>query len=233
MKLNEMLIVEDDDRLRKMLRDYFITQGFSVTTIGDGRDAVSTICDLQPDIVLLDLMLPAVDGLTICRLARKSFQGKILILTASDDDIDHVVGLEVGADDFVIKPIKPRVLLARVQSLLRRLHPPQMSESDILYFGKLKLEKKYKRCEFNRKLIQLTESEFDLLWLLANRADEVVSRDELTRSLRGIEYDGIDRTVDNRVVRIRKLLDHTQCISPGILTIRGKGYLFDSNAWAV
>lgn len=226
-----MLIVEDDDRLQKMLRDYFTTQGFSVTAIGDGSKAVSAICDLQPDIVLLDLMLPSVDGLTICRQARKSFQGKILILTASDDDFDHVVGLEIGADDYVTKPIKPRVLLARVRSLLRRSQSPQVDESDTLYFGKLKLEKKYKRCEFNRQLIQLTESEFDLLWLLASRPDEVISRDELTKSLRGIEYDGVDRTVDNRIVRIRKLLDHTQCKSKGILTIRGKGYLFDSKVW--
>lgn len=226
-----MLIVEDDDRLQKMLRDYFTTQGFNVTAIGDGSEAVSAICDLQPDIVLLDLMLPSVDGLTICRQARKSFQGKILILTASDDDFDHVVGLEIGADDYVTKPIKPRVLLARVRSLLRRSQPPQVDESDTLYFGKLKLEKKYKRCELNRQLIQLTESEFDLLWLLASRPDEVISRDELTKSLRGIEYDGVDRTIDNRIVRIRKLLDHTQCISKGILTIRGKGYLFDSKVW--
>ncbi|KJZ04969.1 MULTISPECIES: response regulator [Pseudoalteromonas] len=231
MKTSKMLIVEDDERLQKMLKDYFTAQGFNITVVGDGSKAVDAIYELQPDIVLLDLMLPGVDGLTICRQARKNFQGKILILTASDDDFDHVVGLEIGADDYVTKPIKPRVLLARVRSLLRRPALPQQTESETLYFGKLKLERKYKHCEFDRKLIHLTESEFDLLWLLATRADEVVSRDELTKALRGIEYDGVDRTIDNRIVRVRKLLSHVQDVSKGIQTVRGKGYLFDSHAW--
>ncbi|MCO7188592.1 response regulator [Pseudoalteromonas sp. XMcav2-N] len=232
MTRQHMLIIEDDEKLRRLLSEYFINQGFDVTTLEDGSHAVSTMCDTQPDIVLLDLMLPVTDGLTICRQSRNQFRGKILILTASNDDFDHVAGLEIGADDYVMKPIKPRVLLARVRSLLRRPSHEMEADPEIMQLGLLRLENKYKRCELDGEVIQLTDSEFDLLWILASHPDQVMSRDELTRALRGIEYDGIDRTVDNKIVRLRKLLNDSQEASKRILTIRGKGYLFASTAWS-
>ncbi|MEZ8287981.1 response regulator [Vibrio sp. 10N.237.312.B06] len=229
----KMIIVEDDLKLQQMLKDYFVAQDFEVTALDDGSDAVQTILDDQPDIVLLDLMLPVTDGLTICRQTRTHFKGRILMLTASDDDFDHVAGLETGADDYVTKPIKPRVLLARVRSLLRRqeTNTPLVDDSSSLQFGQLTLKNTYKKCELSDVVLSLTDSEFDLLWLLASNPDTPLSRDYLTQTLRGIEYDGIDRTIDNKVVRLRKILGDDKTPAEKIQTIRGKGYLFVSTAW--
>jgi two-component system response regulator RstA len=229
----KMMIVEDDIKLQQMLSDYFVKQGFEVTTQDDGADAAERILELQPDIVLLDLMLPVSDGLTICRQIRTQYRGKILMLTASDDDFDHVAGLETGADDFVTKPIKPRVLLARIRTLLRRQDssPESTDSAEQLRIGRLSLVLRYKKCELAGEVIALTDSEFDLLWLLASEPDTVLSRDILTLKLRGIEYDGIDRTVDNKIVRLRKLLGDDSVPAEKIQTIRGKGYMFVSGAW--
>ncbi|MCG9555122.1 response regulator transcription factor [Vibrio sp. Isolate31] len=229
----KMIIVEDDLKLQRMLKDYFVTQDFEVSTLDDGCDAAQTILAEQPDIVLLDLMLPVTDGLTICRQTRTLFKGKLLMLTASDDDFDHVAGLETGADDYVTKPIKPRVLLARVRSLLRRqeANAPSADDSDNLQFDQLVLKNTYKKCELVGQVLSLTDSEFDLLWLLASNPDTPLSRDYLTQTLRGIEYDGIDRTIDNKIVRLRKILGDDHTPAEKIQTIRGQGYLFVSTAW--
>ncbi|KWT99663.1 MAG: response regulator [Vibrio toranzoniae] len=229
----KMIIVEDDLKLQKMLQDYFVAQDFDVLVLDDGSNAAQTILAEQPDIVLLDLMLPVTDGLTICRQTRTLYKGKILMLTASDDDFDHVAGLEIGADDYVTKPIKPRVLLARVRSLMRRqeAYAPSVDDSDTLQFDQLVLRNIYKKCELAGSVLSLTDSEFDLLWLLANNPDTPLSRDYLTQTLRGIEYDGIDRTIDNKVVRLRKILGDDHTPAEKIQTIRGKGYLFVSTAW--
>lgn len=229
----KMIIVEDDLKLQKMLQDYFVAQDFDVLVLDDGSNAAQTILAEQPDIVLLDLMLPVTDGLTICRQTRTLYKGKILMLTASDDDFDHVAGLEIGADYYVTKPIKPRVLLARVRSLMRRqeAYAPSVDDSDTLQFDQLVLRNIYKKCELAGSVLSLTDSEFDLLWLLANNPDTPLSRDYLTQTLRGIEYDGIDRTIDNKVVRLRKILGDDHTPAEKIQTIRGKGYLFVSTAW--
>ncbi|ARP39707.1 response regulator [Vibrio syngnathi] len=229
----KMIIVEDDLKLQRMLKDYFVAQDFDVTALDDGSDASQIILAEQPDIVLLDLMLPVTDGLTICRQTRTLFKGKILMLTASDDDFDHVAGLETGADDYVTKPIKPRVLLARVRSLLRRqeTNTPTVDDPSCLQFDQLTLKNTYKKCQLSGSVLSLTDSEFDLLWLLASNPDTPLSRDYLTQTLRGIEYDGIDRTIDNKVVRLRKILGDDKTPAEKIQTIRGKGYLFVSTAW--
>ncbi|GAB2664704.1 response regulator transcription factor [Vibrio panuliri] len=234
MTQTKMLIVEDDIKLQQMLKEYFVAKQFEVATLDDGSQAVETIVQTQPDIVLLDLMLPVMDGLTICRQIRSLYRGKLLMLTASDDDFDHVAGLETGADDYVTKPIKPRVLLARVRTLLRRNAEPMSSEEDEhqLVFGELCLNRRYKKCELSSSLVPLTDSEFDLLWLLASDPDTPLSRDYLTQTIRGIEYDGIDRTIDNKVVRLRKLLGTDKSGQERVQTIRGQGYLFVSTAWA-
>lgn len=229
-----MLIVEDDIKLQQMLKEYFVANQFEVETLDDGSQAVRTIVQTQPDIVLLDLMLPVTDGLTICRQTRSLFRGKLLMLTASDDDFDHVAGLETGADDYVTKPIKPRVLLARVRTLLRRSEEPLNSGDDEhqLVFGQLRLNRRYKKCELASNLLPLTDSEFNLLWHLASSPDTPLSRDYLTKTIRGIEYDGVDRTIDNKVVRLRKLLGSDESGQERVQTIRGQGYLFVSTAWA-
>ncbi|ADV88231.1 MULTISPECIES: response regulator [Vibrio] len=227
----KLIIVEDDIKLQQMLSDYFMSQGFSVITVDNGTDAPEMILNEKPALVLLDLMLPGQDGLSVCRQIRDAYNGKILMLTASDDDFDHVAALEIGADDFVNKPIKPRVLLARVRMLLRRPDVAVNQDANNCRYGALKLNRIRRECQLADQTINLTDGEFDLLWLLATSAEQVLSRESLTKALRGIEYDGVDRTIDNRVVTLRKKLNDTTTPPKKILTVRGKGYMFMPDTW--
>ncbi|ELP6986101.1 DNA-binding response regulator [Vibrio vulnificus] len=227
----KLIIVEDDIKLQQMLSDYFMSQGFSVITVDNGSDAPEMILNEKPALVLLDLMLPGQDGLSVCRQIRDAYNGKILMLTASDDDFDHVAALEIGADDFVNKPIKPRVLLARVRMLLRRPDVAVNQDANNCRYGTLKLNRIRRECQLAEQTINLTDGEFDLLWLLATSAEQVLSRESLTKALRGIEYDGVDRTIDNRVVTLRKKLNDTTTPPKKILTVRGKGYMFMPDTW--
>lgn len=232
MDSNKLVIVEDDVKLQKMLGDYFLSQGFNVTLVAEGSQAAEVILAEQPALVMLDLMLPGKDGLSVCREIREHYQGKIMMLTASNDDFDHVAALEIGADDFVTKPIKPRVLLARVRMLLRR---PEIKEHKCdeksRQFGKLSLNCLRRECLLDGETVALTDGEFDLLWLLASHPEEILSRESLTRTLRGIEYDGTDRTIDNRVAILRRKLADISVPPKRILTVRGKGYMFLPDAW--
>ncbi|EIA1304048.1 response regulator [Vibrio vulnificus] len=227
----KLIIVEDDIKLQQMLSDYFMSQGFSVITVDNGTDAPEMILNEKPALVLLDLMLPGQDGLSVCRQIRDAYNGKILMLTASDDDFDHVAALEIGADDFVNKPIKPRVLLARVRMLLRRPDVAVNQDANNCRYGTLKLNRIRRECQLADQTINLTDGEFDLLWLLTTSAEQVLSRESLTKALRGIEYDGVDRTIDNRVVTLRKKLNDTTTPPKKILTVRGKGYMFMPDTW--
>ena len=226
-----LYIIEDDTKLREMLTEYFSSQDFDVTSFESGDTVAAVIIEKQPDLVILDLMLPGVDGLTICRQIRSGYQGKVVMLTASDDDFDHVAALEIGADDFITKPIKPRVLLARMRMLLRRPANGNKGQNKTIEFGQLFLNEARKSCILNGDSIPMSDSEFDLLWALASSPDQALSRDELTKILRGIEYDGLDRTVDNKVVGLRKKLGDTSTTPKRIITVRGKGYLFVPDAW--
>ena len=226
-----LYIIEDDTKLREMLTEYFSSQDFDVTSFESGDSVAAVIIEKQPDLVILDLMLPGVDGLTICRQIRSGYQGKVVMLTASDDDFDHVAALEIGADDFITKPIKPRVLLARMRMLLRRPANGNKGQNKTIEFGQLFLNEARKSCILNGDSIPMSDSEFDLLWALASSPDQALSRDELTKILRGIEYDGLDRTVDNKVVGLRKKLGDTSTTPKRIITVRGKGYLFVPDAW--
>lgn len=228
-----LFIVEDDPKLRQMLKEYFASNDFTVTCFEDSEGVVTAAVTQQPDLIILDLMLPGDDGLTICRQIRNDYSGKVLMLTASDDDFDHVAALEIGADDFVNKPIKPRVLLARIRMLLRRqtLEGENEVKSKHIVFGQLKLNPQRKICELAGEEVTMTDSEFDLLWILASSPDEVLSREALTFALRGIEYDGLDRTVDNKIVNLRKKLGDNSAAPKRIITVRGKGYLFIPDSW--
>lgn len=228
-----LIIVEDDPKLQAMLSEYFSQQGFEVSCIDNGTDAPEAIIENQPDLVLLDLMLPGQDGLSVCRQVRDCYKGKILMLTASDDDFDHVAALEIGADDFVTKPIKPRVLLARIRMLLRRKEVAAIESDICVEVGALCLNRLRKACTLNKEPIALTDGEFDLLWVLATRPEQTLSREWLTKTLRGIEYDGTDRTIDNRIVTLRKKLGDSTTPPQKIITVRGKGYLFMPDAWNV
>ncbi|MDO8907990.1 MAG: winged helix-turn-helix domain-containing protein [Pseudohongiella sp.] len=227
-----LLLIEDDVRLAGLVRDYLAQEFFDVTVQHQGDVAVATFDASSVDIIILDLMLPGMNGLQVCTQLRKTFSGPILILTAKSSDIDHVMGLELGADDFVTKPIEPPVLLARLRALLRRTQAVQRPvESEVLSFGALQVDLQSHQVILAGEEIDLTTQEFELLGFLARNAGTVLSRDAIYNNIRGIEYDGLDRTVDVRISRLRKKLNDNPEQPFRIRTIWGKGYLFVANAW--
>lgn len=223
-----ILIVEDDERLASLTREYLENNGLTVSVEHDGAKAVDRILEENPDLVVLDLMLPGEDGVSICRRVRADFQNPILMLTARTDDLDEVLGLEMGADDYVAKPVRPRVLLARIRALLRRSAPVQEDVGDKgrLEFGDLVVDAAMREAWLKGTNIELTSAEFDLLWLLSSNAGRVLSREEIFEKLRGIEYDGQDRSIDVRVSRIRPKIGDDPMHPRMIKTVRSKGYLF-------
>lgn len=225
-----ILIVEDDQRLAELTREYLEGNGLEVSIESDGGQAVARILKDRPDLVVLDLMLPGEDGLSICRKLRGQYDGRILMLTARTDDMDQVLGLELGADDYVCKPVRPRVLLARIRALLRRseapIEPPAPENLRRLEFGPLVIDNAMREAWLSERSIELTSAEFDLLWLLAVNAGRILSREEIFNSLRGIEYDGQDRSIDVRISRIRPKIGDDPMHPRLIKTVRSKGYLF-------
>lgn len=224
---DHVLIIEDDDRLAGLTRDYLESNGFKVTVEADGSRGVERIVDLQPDLVILDLMLPGEDGLSICRRARPDYAGPIMMLTARTDDMDQVLGLEMGADDYVPKPVQPRVLLARMRALMRRSEASDANGGEVrLTFNNLEIDSATREAWLEGERIDLTSAEFDLLWLLASHAGRVLTREEIFSQLRGIKYDGQDRSIDVRVSRIRPKIGDDPNQPHRIKTVRSKGYLF-------
>jgi len=227
-----ILIVEDDERLATLTKDYLESNGLKVSVEGDGSRAIERIKTEQPDLVVLDLMLPGEDGLAVCRIVRPYYKGPILMLTARTEDLDQVLGLEMGADDYVAKPVRPRVLLARIRALLRRVKdvPEEMEEESSsesrLTFGNLVVDSAMREAWLDGQSIDLTSAEFDLLWLLSSSAGRVLTREEIFHQLRGIEYDGQDRSIDVRVSRIRPKVGDDPMNPKRIKTVRSKGYLF-------
>lgn len=226
----KILLVEDDKKLAGLVRDYLQTaHGFLVDVEEDGAPAPARILAEQPDLVILDILLPGKDGLTICREIRDAYKGPILMFTAHDAEVDEIVGLEVGADDYVAKPVSPRLLAARVKALLRRTErrPSAGKEEQFtpIEHGPLIVDPGKRTAWLETTELDLTTAEFDLLLLLSENAGEVVTREKLYRELRGIEWDGIDRSIDLRVARLRKKLSDVSENSDLIKSVRGLGYL--------
>lgn len=230
-----LLLIEDDVRLAQLVQDYLSQENFSISVVHRGDTALETFKPDAVDIVILDLMLPGMDGLKVCSGLRKVFDGPILILTAKSSDIDHVMGLELGADDFVHKPIEPPVLLARLRALLRRNQSAAAGsterKSEHLNFGRLSINCEAHEVKLGDEVLDFTTQEFELLHYLARNAGTVLSRDDIFNNIRGIEYDGLDRTVDVRISRLRKKLRDNSSQPHRIKTIWGKGYLFVKDAW--
>lgn len=227
-KDHKILIIDDDENLSRLIERYLTGHAFEVRMHATGRDAVQCILDYQPDIVVLDLMLPEVDGLTICRDVRQVYTGPILMLTALSDEVDEVAGLETGADDYLAKPVRPRLLLARIRALLRRNEVSTEEQEKVarpIKIGELMVDGGAREARLNDSSLVLTTAEFDLLWLLASNAGKILSRDDINEELRGLEYDGFDRSIDLRVSRLRRKIGDNPKQPEMIKSVRGRGYM--------
>jgi two-component system response regulator RstA len=221
-----IVLVEDDRELARLIQDRLEAEGFRVLHEVDGRQACALIAQACPDLVLLDIMLPSMDGFGVCREIRPAYLGPVLILTARDDDLDQVLGFELGADDFVIKPVKPRVLLARIRALLRRANAvvPKPKTSRVT-LGELGVDASRREVWVGDQPIGLTTVEFDLLWFLVENAGRTVSRQQIYQQIYHYDYDGMDRSIDVYVSRLRQKLGDDPVAPRYLKTVRGVGYL--------
>lgn len=229
-----ILVVDDDPALRELLSDYLAANGFSVQAVSDGVAMRAALAERFPDAVVLDLMLPGEDGLALTRALRAQSNVPILMLSARGEEIDRVIGLEVGADDYLAKPFGPRELLARLRALLRRgqLNRPTAEASQVQRFGPYRLDLAGRRLLREGVEIPLTSAEFDLLAVFVARPHRVLSRDTLIDLLKGYERDPFDRSIDIRVTRLRRKIEPDPAHPVFIRTVRGEGYLFNPNGGA-
>ncbi|MBI5922680.1 MAG: response regulator [Betaproteobacteria bacterium] len=225
-----VMLVEDDAKLATLVAEYLQAHEFAVDIVPRGDTALARFTASRPDIVVLDLMLPGLDGMRVCRQIRDISSLPILILTAREDSYDEVFGLEQGADDYVNKPVQPRVLLARLRALLRRTGDAVADEPGDLVFGALSISRENRSVTWRGTSILLNNPEYKLLVVLAEAAGQVLSRDDIFKKLRGFEFDGQDRSIDNCISRLRRKFSDESMQK--IKTVWGEGYLFSPSAWA-
>jgi DNA-binding response OmpR family regulator len=216
-----VLVVEDEASIASFVSLYLKNAGYVVRAVGTGEDALAQVDSERPDLIVLDLMLPDVDGIEVCRRIRKGSDVPILMLTARDEDVDKIIGLEVGADDYLTKPFNPRELVARVKSILRRSVPERREiETKQLKHGNLEIDAGRREVRVSGNEVQLAPKEFDLLWELLDHRGLVLTRDQLLERVWGYTFAGDTRTVDVHVRQLRRKLGEA---SP-IVTVWGVGY---------
>jgi DNA-binding response OmpR family regulator len=231
----KVLIVEDDETLLGVLKYNLLKEGYGVITARDGLEAVNLARGEHPDLIILDLMLPKMNGLEVCRAVRKDLIIPILILTAKAEEIDKIVGLEVGADDYMTKPFSLRELLARVRAMLRRTQMAKESgksespEAQLIQAGNLKIDLSRHSVQNHGVSLELTPKEFDLLVFLAHNRSRVFSRETLLEKVWGYDYAGDTRTVDVHIRWLRKKVEENPDSPVHLITVRGAGYKFEDN----
>jgi len=227
----QLLMIEDDHRLAQMVGEYLGQSGLHLTQVADGASGLARLQGAEvPDVVILDLMLPDMDGLDVCRRIR-ALPGAVarvpvLMLTAKGDPMDRVVGLEIGADDYLPKPFEPRELLARIRALLRRRQTGASSPANVLRFGSLEIDRDARSVAVAGQVVDMTSYQFNLLQALAERAGRVLTRDQIMEVVRGREMDVFDRSIDVHIGRIRAAIERDAKNPRRILTVRGVGYVF-------
>jgi len=222
-----ILVVDDDPKLRDLLAQYLGREGFRVRTANDGNAMDLLIAESPPDLVVLDLMLPGEDGLSIARRLRGGTDIPVIILSARGDEVDRIVGLEVGADDYLAKPFSPRELLARIRAVLRRQRIPAVpDETKTVGFGDFTLDLEAQRLLRHGREVELTAGDFALLEVLVTHPNRVMSRDQLVDRIKGYERSPYDRSIDVRVTRLRKKIEADPANPVFLRTVWGRGYMF-------
>lgn len=223
----KILIIDDDEKLNNLLQNYLQDFGYQILSATHPEQGLKQLRDQQPDLIILDVMLPVMDGFEVCKTIRKSSSVPIIMLTARGEVMDRVVGLEIGADDYLPKPFEPRELVARIQTILRRMHPE--TKEEILAFGDLVIDIPKHTVHLKGILLNLTTTEFAALTFLIKNPGKVLDRDQILDELKGIEADAFNRTVDITMSRLRSKL-HDDPKQPNyIKTVWGAGYVFIGN----
>jgi len=225
-----ILLVEDDLTLADWVIEYLVEQHFVVEHVARGDMVESAMKSFSPELILLDVMLPGLNGIEVCRMIRQQSNLPIIMLTARADEFDEVIGLEAGANDYVIKPVRPRALLARINSALKHQVLPK-AQTNELTMGNLVINGEANRVTYQNKEIELSTSLFAFLWFLASHAGEVVDRDTVFKALKNREYDGQDRRFDVMLSTLRKIFHDDPQSPKKFKTVWGKGYLFVADAW--
>lgn len=223
---SKVLIIDDDEKLNELLTEYLGRYGFEVKTITSPTEALDFIKSYQPNLIILDIMLPEMDGFEVCKVIRQESSIPIIMLTARGEVTDKVVGLEIGADDYMPKPFEPRELVARIQSVLRRSNSETKSSSPVLAFGELKVNLENHDVLIGDQELELTSTEFELLTLFVKNPGKVMSRDQIMEWVSGIEWESFNRSVDVLVSRLRQKLGDDPKHPRYLKTIWGTGYLF-------
>ena len=222
-----ILVVDDEPQITRLARDYLARDGFRVIAAGDGTAALAQARRESPDLVVLDLNLPGMDGLEVCRALRRTSDVPVIMLTARAEETDRLIGLELGADDYIVKPFSPRELVARVRAVLRRARGA-VREPAVIRAGSLEIDVEGYSVRRDGEEVALTRSEFNLLAILAQNPGQVFSREQLLERIHGVAYDGFDRSVDSHIKNLRRKIETDPLAPQYVLTVYGIGYKFAS-----
>lgn len=225
--MSTILIADDNKQITSILEEYAKKEGLTPSVALDGHEAIDLFHKLHPDIVLLDVMMPKMDGFEVCREIRKTSTVPVIMITARGEDFEKIMGLDIGADDYIVKPFSPAEVMARVRAVMRRMECATGQKQQIFSFDNLSINLDDYIVTIDHKNVPLTKKEIELLWTLSTNTNKVFSRDNLLNSLWGYEYYGDNRTVDSHIKRLRAKLDEFQHDNWGIRTIWGVGYKFE------
>jgi len=222
---HRILVVDDEVQIVRVLRGYLEKAGFAVLTANDGREGLRLARQERPDLVILDLMLPGMDGLDVCRALRKDSELPIIMLTARVEETDRLIGLELGADDYVTKPFSPREVVARVRAVLRRARPDApLAQDEVLHLGELHLDTARRMLAAGQRQVELTPSEFEILRVMLSSPGRVFSRAQLLEAAQGVTYEGYERTIDTHIKNLRQKIEEHPRRPRYLLTVHGVGY---------
>lgn len=223
-----MLIADDHKQITSVLEQYAVKEGYEVAVAGDGRQALDIFSLRHPDVVLLDVMMPLVDGFEVCREIRKTASTPVIMITARGEDFERIMGLDIGADDYIVKPFSPGEVMARVRAIMRRVAPPDVKKPFVL--DNLSIDMEDYAVTIGAQGVPLTKKEIEILWTLASNRQKVFSRDNLLSSVWGYDYFGDSRTVDSHIRRLRAKLDAFDHPNWDVKTVWGVGYKFEGNS---